>query len=309
MIRAALKRHCCPVFSNFNHHFKMTETKHKFYEIAYRAHCGTSFSPERRAKDYCADYDKDLAEMREKVSGLNGDPNDFESRYEQKWKAWMSAKAQCLSSMIAGPSNFPVRRAEKANATEHRRMNEFIEFKQNYIKRLEKRIRAEKKANTDPIQEMRSNIEKAEKLQAGMVEANKIIRKKITDAEKIDLLIVALNCKPETAAKLLRTDDWWGAGFAPYQLTNNGANIRRMKERLAELEKKAATPTAETERPDGIRVVENTEEDRLQVFFPGKPEPEMIAKLKSAAFKWSPSRGCWQRQLTPNALNALRRIL
>lgn len=286
-----------------------TKTKHRFYEIAYRAHCGTSFSPERRAIDYCNEYDQQLAKYREQVAQLNGDPNDFETKYESKWKDWMSAKAQCLSSMIAGPSNFPVRRAEKANATENRRMNEFSDFITNYIKRLEKRIRDEKRANTDPIQEIKNSIEKAEKLQAGMVAANKIIRKKITDEEKIALLAAALNCRPERAAELLKSDDLWGAGFAPYQLTNNGANIRRMKERLAELQKKASTPVTEQEREGGIRVVHNTEEDRLQIFFPGKPEPEMISKLKSAAFKWSPSRGCWQRQLTPNAINSLRNIL
>ena len=52
-----------------------------------------------------------------------------------------------------------------------------------------------------------------------------------------------------------------------------------------------------------------TGRERLQIFFPGKPEPDMIARLKSNAFKWSPSRGCWQRQLTGNAKGAARRVL
>ena len=82
-----------------------------------------------------------------------------------------------------------------------------------------------------------------------------------------------------------------------------------MYQRLAELEQKAQATTKETARPDGVRIVENTEADRLQIFFPGKPEPEMIEALKRRAFKWSPSNGCWQRQFTANAIAAMREIL
>jgi len=35
--------------------------------------------------------------------------------------------------------------------------------------------------------------------------------------------------------------------------------------------------------------------------FDGKPEAEKRALLKSHAFKWSPSRNAWVRQLTGNA--------
>ena len=82
-----------------------------------------------------------------------------------------------------------------------------------------------------------------------------------------------------------------------------------MRERLAELESKAKAETKETERPDGINVVENAEADRLQIFFPGKPDSATIQNLKSRGFKWSPSNGCWQRQLTDNARYVLKYIL
>lgn len=283
-------------------------TKHKFYEIAYRAHCGTSMRPEKRAETYCAEYDSELAEDRKTIESLGGDPDEYEKRYEAHWKAWMSAKAQCLSSMITGPSGFPVRRAEKANQREHNRMQEFIDFRNKSVERLKKRIRQAKKAATDPVEEMRVNVEQAEKNQVLMVAVNKICRTKKTDAEKITE-IMALGYSEKSAITLLTPDRLHGIGFASYQLINNNANIRRMRERLAELEKKAATPTKEIEREDGIRVVENTEADRLQIFFPGKPTPEKIKELKSAAFKWAPSNGCWQRQLTNNARYAAAKIL
>jgi len=47
---------------------------------------------------------------------------------------------------------------------------------------------------------------------------------------------------------------------------------------------------------------------RLQLVFDGKPSDGCCAALKSAGFRWAPSQGAWQRQLTDNARAALRRI-
>lgn len=54
-----------------------------------------------------------------------------------------------------------------------------------------------------------------------------------------------------------------------------------------------------------VKVLQNTADNRLQLFFPGKPEADLIAKLKGRGFKWSPRNKAWQRQLTPNALRVL----
>lgn len=58
-----------------------------------------------------------------------------------------------------------------------------------------------------------------------------------------------------------------------------------------------------------VTVKQNTTDNRLQFIFPGKPDAEMIAKLKSRGFKWSPRNKAWQRQLTPNALRVIPHIL
>lgn len=59
----------------------------------------------------------------------------------------------------------------------------------------------------------------------------------------------------------------------------------------------------------GFKVVENFDMDRVQFVFPDKPSDEERALLKGAAFKWAPSQGAWQRQLTNNAINSARRII
>ena len=106
---------------------------------------------------------------------------------------------------------------------------------------------------------------------------------------------------PTVACKLLEHDFAGRIGFASYELTNNGANIRRITARIAELERNATRQTNETARPDGIRVVENAEDNRLQIFFPAKPPETARRLLKSHGFRWSPSAGAWQRHLLNSA--------
>ena len=40
----------------------------------------------------------------------------------------------------------------------------------------------------------------------------------------------------------------------------------------------------------------------LQLFFEAKPSEEQRRELQSKGFKWAPSQGAWQRQLTKNAI-------
>lgn len=282
----------------------------RHYKLCRLAHMGTSLVPEVRARDYVRQYSEQLADDLERVKALGGDTADYHTRYERHFTVWMSAKSNCLSPMITGPSGFPTRRAEKANKSEYKRMLEFSEFREKYFARLERQQRREARAAIDPVEEMRGKIQKAEREQNAMKAANKIVRNRtLSDSEKIAQLAALLNWSEAEAAKVLQPDFCGRVGFPDYLLTNNLANIKRMRGRLAELESKAQAESKEVERPDGIRIVHNAEADRLQIFFLGKPAPEMIDALKRRAFKWSPSNGCWQRQFTANAIAAMREIL
>ena len=94
--------------------------------------------------------------------------------------------------------------------------------------------------------------------------------------------------------------------FASYSLSNNNANIRRIKERIAELEKRSSGAAPAGWEFDGGKVVMNTAENRIQVFFDEKPDSDTRTELRGAAFKWAPSQGAWQRQLTDNAIRAAK---
>lgn len=111
----------------------------------------------------------------------------------------------------------------------------------------------------------------------GDADALDLLRAKITDAEA------------KHAAIRARPHERW-------ETANSSANLRRMRERLAYLEAAKARPTTERMAGD-VRIVEDTEAMRLRLYFPAKPAPEMIARLKHDGWRWAPSEGAWQQNL------------
>lgn len=99
----------------------------------------------------------------------------------------------------------------------------------------------------------------------------------------------------------------YGQGRQPFEawaISNSGANIKRLKGRLAQLARRAEAATAQPEverEVDGVRVVENLADNRLQLFFPDKPDATVRTALKRAGFRWAPSVGAWQAHLSTNA--------
>lgn len=94
---------------------------------------------------------------------------------------------------------------------------------------------------------------------------------------------------------------WEPHPFAPYQLSNLGANIRRIEQRIEHLKRNATRERKEYEI-NGVKIVENVEENRVQIFFPGKPAADVRTQLKSSGWRWSPMAGAWQRHLSTNAI-------
>lgn len=164
-------------------------------------------------------------------------------------------------------------------------------------------------SSDDPeaIKLLKEKLEKLEKLQNIMKAANKIVRsKKLTDEEKIQEM-VKLGLSEEGAANALKPDFCGRVGFASYSLQNNNANIKRVKDRIKELEKRANDETTE-EEINGIRIVDNVEDNRLQVFFEGIPAAEIRSKLKSNGFRWSRYNGCWQSYRSERAKRIAQQV-
>lgn len=94
-----------------------------------------------------------------------------------------------------------------------------------------------------------------------------------------------------------------------WMLSNSNANIKRVERRIDELKSKESM----TLRPDVVTDLytmrEDKEDNRIHFIFEGKPEDEIRSILRRNAFKWSPTRGAWVRQLTQNGRRGADRVM
>lgn len=161
----------------------------------------------------------------------------------------------------------------------------------------------------DAVKKLRDKLLTLEKDQEQMTAVNKAWRKAGKPKPDDDagwMKVADLTGRSINDFIQLRRDfarfPWQGQPFAPFSLSNNSAEIRRCKARIQELEKKAslAEEAAEIERVTvgGVRVVENRADNRMQLFFPGKPAADVIKSLKSRGFRWAPSVMAWQAHLS-----------
>jgi len=155
----------------------------------------------------------------------------------------------------------------------------------------------------DAISKLKMKVEKLTKNQEHMKACNKIIKDK--KDKKVDRLIEILKISSLEATELMKPDFCGRVGFPSFQLTSNNASIKATQARITQLEKAAQFKTEES-IIGGVKVVKNAELMRIQFFFDGKPEHEVISLMKKHGFKWSPSNVCWQRLWNDNALVAIR---
>lgn len=294
----------------------------KYYPInetsARTAHNMMSFSEYKagsRTEGYKASVDKayDLADrVAEQKPDRAEDAYRLAERYSRKMAEYtnkdIAIGCMCPSVMISGAGNFPVRKKEKQNAAWERNMQNY-----NYVQEILKKIEAIaygkeiiKSDDERAVEKLEEKLADLRELQEQMKAANKAIRLK--DTEKGDDQLRELGYTDEQIKKLREPDFCGRVGYPDYQLQNNNANIHRVEGRLKQLKVAKERGTTETENKH-FRVVENAEAMRLQIFFDGKPEPEVREVLKGNGFKWAPSQSAWQRQLTTNARYALDRVI
>ena len=208
------------------------------------------------------------------------------------------------SILVAGGSNFPVRKKEKQNRADDAAMEEYRQ-----IRGLLDKIRGTGMGGIsadDPaaVDKLKAKLRGLEALQDKMKAVNAYYRKhKILEgcpqlsAEEIEKL----------KAGMARS---WRSEPKPYEgylLTNNSAVIRQTKKRIEELSHKAETEY-EGWAFEGGAVKMNLEANRLQVFFDEKPDRDTCSAMRHSGFKWAPSVGAWQRQLNDNAIYAAKNL-
>ena len=267
-------------------------------ELARRSGQHISFDPERWGENMLDSMESGLQAFLEQLPDeVRG---DYEDRYIEKYKEWLYAMSRCFSQAITGaggwkPATF--RRHEKTNAAEKAAHDRLEAWCEKVIKRCN---RKERLTGWEEVERLQEKVDTLTRLQEQMKAANKIIRnKKLTEVEKVDEL-VALGFSEAKAIILTDPTDRYGAGFAPFLLTNNLAKIKDAEARLQRHEAMAKAEDVEKVYPWGT-FRKDFSDERYRFIFDGKPAQEVIDILKQYGFKWSPKNMAWQRQITPNA--------
>lgn len=187
-------------------------------------------------------------------------------------------------------------------SVEQSRLADYHEGKAEGIERqLENTVFSD---DPDALDRLREKLEKLEALQERMKAINKIVRTKgITEdqmRERIkaaypdldDAEVSEIVCKPPHLAYI-------GPGFPSYALTNNNATIRRVKERIAQIERRQARQEAAENASGGV-LVEGQE--YVRITFSEKPAREVLNDLKAAGFYWRGGSWCGRRDQIPESV-------
>ena len=205
--------------------------------------------------------------------------------------------ARVPSILIAGGSNFPTRKKEKQNAARDSNYREWQEIQGLLDKIRSTGMGGISADDPNAVQKLEQKLAGLEKSQETMKAVNAYYRKHKT-------LDGCPHLSPEGIEKMkAEMSSSWHYEDKPYPtwaLSNNSAEIRRVKERIKSLSRQKEIGYVGWEFAGG-KVEANTQDNRLQIFFEGKPDAEVREELKGNGFRWSPKAGAWQRQLNDNA--------
>lgn len=235
-----------------------------------------------------------------------------------------------VSWAVAGPANYNYRAHDKKMNAQMNRANEYEQkiqnFKDNTHKQLQRLTpedqqiarwrngkweRGETIDFADPLasKKLQAKLDYLNENQQKMKDANAYYRRNKTMtgfegfSEKTnETLNNAINNPRYTMSK----------PFESYSLTNNNQQIKATQSRLNQLaqqKERSKTSSGSGRSFNGGTMRHNSDINRLQLVFDGKPSAEIRDKLKSHGFRWSPREGAWQRQDTPNAEYAANKIL
>lgn len=151
----------------------------------------------------------------------------------------------------------------------------------------------------DAVEALEAKIAKAEELQARMKMANAVIRKHAKAGRPAQQAALEhLGFTEEQAVGLLTPDFAGRLGFPSFASTNNGANIRRMKARVAEVQARQER----TAKAELAGVLIEGAGDHIRVTFPDKPASEVLEALRAAGFWWRGGSWCGKREALPAAV-------
>lgn len=239
--------------------------------------------------------------------------NEKAERFEQESTRLSQESSKMIGAIPIGQPLMPDHHSYRSDKNYRDRawgkMGKSVEIGQKADYYRSKAEAAEKNtaiSSDDPeaVTKLKSKLEKLQNFQSYMKTVNSYYRKNGT-------MKGFEGISDEKAANIDETVknsySWITVPYAPYELSQNNAEINRLKKRIAILERREETGFV-VWKFEGGEAVANREENRLQLLFDEKPNDEQRRILKSYGFHWSPREQAWQRQLNDNAIYAAGRI-
>lgn len=287
------------------------------YKQAYEAFYCTSHCPDNRALSYIRSYEKDFLEDIKCMP--EGMVPDYYEKFRAKIIDLFAKHSRCMSAAITGSARFPTERNRRANNVYDEAAKAFLDWREIKRKAGLSRIEAAKpqeQRDNEALAAIRKDImQTAATLLAIDTKQAPYYRTSFVTNLSGRLTTIAKTSTSEFFDKVMTvvneaSDKIVEKGGKPIFTPRH--KIWKLAEEIAKrVEKEAEMQSKEDAEIvfEGGRIVKNYSENRLQIFHDEKPPQEVINILKHEGWKWSRFFGCWQRQLTTNALWSASRII
>lgn len=263
---------------------------------------GSATAEYRRAVDQAAEI---AEQQKQTVDPIHYEKIDrlldtYARKLAENMNQGYAISARVPSILVAGGSNFPVRKKEKQNRATDANMTEWQQIQGLLDKIRSAGMGGISADDPEAVRKLKAKLAGLEQEQERMKAVNAYYRKHRTLDGCPQLTPVEAEQRKAAMARNWRADP---KPYESYLLTNNNANIRQTKKRIEKLSAKKETEF-EGWAFEGGEVKMDVQSNRLQVFFHEKPDRDTCSAMRHGGFRWAPSVGAWQRQLTDNAIYA-----
>lgn len=265
----------------------MIELNKNFMIESYR---NISFNGEKRGE---VDFEYYSNLLKEDLERLGENKGNYQEKFIKKVMLIFQRQARCASAMIVGPARFNIGKHEKLWNLRDRASQDFNHWRERYFNLVNRQRTLSPEAETDKCLE---ELERLENRKRVFQEADKIKDKD----EKIKFL--------ESESLLVNDALWCIEKGYKLSTTNLTTKIRERKKRLEILKNRIKRKEVFEKLifKGGFIDIEN---DRVIIVHDEKPTREVIEKIKSHGFKYSPRMNNWCRKHTGNAIYITTKLL
>lgn len=281
-------------------------------KLAHDYRSFSDYKPGSASADYaaqCASAAEIAQRQKAKFPAMADRIDSLLDRYCRRLAEWTNKEnrigCMCPSVMIAGPAGMIPAKKQKQLAAYDKNYEEYQKV-EAILHQLETAGSGGiQSGEADAVEKLQKKLDAMEAERERMKAVNQFYRKHGT----LDGCPSLSDVEREKLASDMAAG--WHLGKDPYAsftLSNMGAEIRRLKDRVSAISKAEAAGLKEEQR-DGVRIVEDPDTMRIKLIFDDKPDEQTREALKSNGFRWAPSAGAWQRVLNANGRFAAGRVL